>query len=57
MGEIYDYSLDKRVRVVVFNTTFNSISAMLWRSVLLEEETGVPIENHQPVVSQTNLIT
>jgi hypothetical protein len=27
-----------RVRVVVFNATFNNISIILWRSVLLVEE-------------------
>jgi len=27
---------------MVFNATFNNISAILWRSVLLVEETGVP---------------
>jgi hypothetical protein len=31
---------------VVFNATFNNISVILWRSVLLVEETGVPGENH-----------
>jgi len=30
----------------VFNTTFNNISVMLWRSVLLVEERGGPGENH-----------
>ena len=30
------------VRVIVFNTTFNNMSAISWRSVLLVEETGVP---------------
>jgi hypothetical protein len=30
------------VRVMVFNTTFNNISVISWRSVLLMEETGVP---------------
>jgi hypothetical protein len=40
-----------RVRVRVFNATFNNISVILWQSVLLEEETGVPRENHQPVAS------
>jgi len=35
------------VRIMVFNTTFNNISAILWQSVLLVEETGVPGENHQ----------
>ena len=28
--------------VVVFNATFNNISAISWRSILLMEETGVP---------------
>jgi hypothetical protein len=32
--------------VMVFNTTFNDISVILWQPVLLEEETGVPGENH-----------
>ena len=32
----------------VFNATFNNITVILWRSVLLMEETG---ENHLPVVS------
>jgi hypothetical protein len=34
------------VRVMVFNVTFNNISIILWWSVLLVEETGVPGENH-----------
>jgi hypothetical protein len=40
-----------RVRVMVFNATFNNISVISWRSVLLLEETGVPGENHRPVTS------
>ena len=40
-----------RVRVMVFNATFNNISVISWRSVLLVEETGVPRENHRPVGS------
>jgi hypothetical protein len=36
---------------MVFNATFNNISVIYWLSVLLVEETGVPGENHQPVVS------
>jgi hypothetical protein len=36
---------------MVFIATFNNISAISWQSVLLVEETGVPIENHQPVAS------
>ena len=35
--------LSTRVRVVVFNATFNNISVISWRSVLLVEETAVPI--------------
>jgi hypothetical protein len=33
---------------MVFDTTFNNISAISWLSVLLVEETGVPRENHRP---------
>ena len=39
------------IRVMVFNTTFNNISGISWRSVLLVEENGVPGENHQPAAS------
>jgi hypothetical protein len=31
---------------MVFNATFNKISVISWRSVLLVEENGVPGENH-----------
>jgi hypothetical protein len=34
---------------MVFNTTFNNISAISRRQVLLVEETGLPRENHRPV--------
>jgi hypothetical protein len=30
-----------KVRVMVFNATFNNISVILWRSVVLVEETGI----------------
>ena len=40
------------IRVMVFNATFNNISVISWRSVLLVEETGVPIENHRPASSR-----
>jgi len=36
---------------MVFNTTFNNISVISWQSVLLVEETTVPVENHRPVRS------
>ena len=34
--------------LMVLNATFNNISVILWRSVLLVEETGGPRENHLP---------
>ena len=34
---------------MVFNATFNNISVILWQSVLLMEETGMPGENQRPV--------
>jgi len=34
---------------MLFNATFNNISVILWRSVLLVDETGVPEENQRPV--------
>jgi len=37
---------------MVLNVTFNNISVVSWRSVLLvHETTGVPGENHRPVAS------
>jgi hypothetical protein len=44
-------SIEQGVNVMVFNATFNNISAISWRSVLLVEETGVPEEQHQPIAS------
>jgi len=35
------------VCLVMFNATFNHISIISWRSVLLVEETGGAGENHQ----------
>ena len=37
---------------MVLNATFNNISVILWWSVLLVEETGVPGENRGRVVNQ-----
>jgi hypothetical protein len=46
----YTLYIEKYFSVVwfglVFNATFNDISVISWRSVLLVEETGVPGENH-----------
>ena len=36
---------------MVLNATFNNVSVISWRSVLLVEETGGPGENHRPVAS------
>ena len=40
---------------MVFNATFNNISVISWRSVLLVEETAIPRENHRPVSSHIML--
>ena len=40
-----------RFRFMVFNDTFNNISVISWRSVLLMEEIGEPGENHRPDAS------
>jgi hypothetical protein len=36
---------------VVFSATFNNISVISWRQVLLVEETGIPGLNHRPIAS------
>ena len=36
---------------MMYNDTFNNISVISWRSVLLAEETGVDDENHRPAAS------
>ena len=40
-----------RYRFMVFNTTFNNISVISWRSLFLVEETGASGENHRPAAS------
>jgi hypothetical protein len=50
-----DYVVGFRFGFMVFNATFNNISAILCRSVLLVEETIVPEDNHQPVMSNWKL--
>ena len=37
---------------MVFNATFNNISVISWRSVLLVEETGVPGETSEKFVNE-----
>ena len=43
-------------RVMVFYATFNNISVISWRSVLMVDDTGVPGENHRPVPSTDEMI-
>ena len=58
LGILHIESMNRvRVIVIVFNATFNNISAISWRSVLLVEETEVPGENHQPVASHWQTIS
>jgi hypothetical protein len=42
------YMCYMRIMIIVFSATFNSISVISWRSVLLVEETG---ENHRSASS------
>jgi hypothetical protein len=42
----FNSSMINRVRVLMFNATFNNISVVSWRRVVLVEETGGPRENH-----------
>ena len=46
MCEFINFSTCKvRVKLMVFNATFNNISIVSWQSVLLVEETGVPFDH------------
>jgi hypothetical protein len=47
----WDKFIHSRVRVIVFKITFNNISVISLRSVLLMEEIGVPRENHRSAAS------
>ena len=38
----YGYHIQIRVRIMVFNATFNNISVISWQSVLLGEERDCP---------------
>ena len=42
---------------MVFNATFNNISGISWRSVLLAEETGVRGEKYRPVASHLQTVS
>ena len=45
--DISMYICKVMVIVMMFNASFNSISAISWRSVIFVWETGVPGENHR----------
>ena len=51
IDEHYEFTSAYGWGVMVFNATFDNISAILWRSVLLLEETGVLGENHRSAAS------
>ena len=42
---------------MVLNATFNNISVIVWLSVLLMEETGVPRENNHPAASHLQTLS
>ena len=50
-NEISNMNAIDVVCLMVFNVTFNNISVISWRSVLLVKETGGPGENHRTVAS------
>jgi hypothetical protein len=41
----------------MFNATFNNISVISWRSILLLEEIRVPGENHRPAASHLQTLS
>ena len=43
--------------LMVLNATFNTISPISWRSVLLVDETGGSGENHRPVASHRQTLS
>jgi hypothetical protein len=50
-GEAKQINKALMIWFMVFNATFNNISDISWRSVLLVEEIGVPGENPRPAAS------
>ena len=52
-----NFSFEGFVLFVAFNATFNNISVISWRSVLLVKETAVPGENHQPAASHRQTLS
>jgi len=50
-NHLFIFKVSWGLRDMVFNATFNNISVISWRQVLLVEETGGPRENHRSVTS------
>jgi hypothetical protein len=46
-----------RIMAMLFNITFNNISVIFSRSVLLVEQIGVSGENHRPAASQLQILS
>ena len=46
-----------RIMAMLFNTTFNNISVIFSRSVLLVEQTGVSGENHRPAAGHLQTLS
>jgi hypothetical protein len=44
--KVYTENIKVMILVRVFSATFNNISVISWRLVVLVEETGVPEKNH-----------
>jgi hypothetical protein len=44
--DIYVFIIFDLIWFIVLNVTFNNISAISWRPVLVVAEAGVPAENH-----------
>ena len=60
MISILTIYFDQDVGFMVFNATFNNISVISWRSVLLVDKTGVPGvpgENHRPATSHSRTLS
>jgi hypothetical protein len=53
----YNFIGDRLIWFMVFNATFNIVSVISWRSVLLVEETRVPGENQRPVVNHRQTLS
>ena len=59
MISILTIYFDQDLGFMVFNATFNNISVISWRSVLLVDKTGVPGvpgENHRPATSHSRTL-